>query len=206
MFCATLLVTGQCLFVCEGLLSEFNHAWNWPASVRWDNNTQALVDDYGPLPQLYRRGVDVIWRTPAEPTYCDNVQRSPPIPPLKPEQLSPAGRGAGRPCRPAATPGSCIARRAGGQAVANASCRERRPWRTSRATATTKRTRRTTRTIMTDPLPNRAGAQATLTGSAERGPGTLAICLGGCSRLAPAANATPPGHEPCAGSDRVAVS
>jgi hypothetical protein len=61
------LVTGQCLFVCEGSMSELNHAWNWPASVRWDNDTQALVDDYGMLPQLYRRGDDVMWKTPAEP-------------------------------------------------------------------------------------------------------------------------------------------
>jgi hypothetical protein len=45
MFCPTLLVTAQCLFLCEGLLSEFNNAWNWPASIRWGNNTQALVDD-----------------------------------------------------------------------------------------------------------------------------------------------------------------
>jgi hypothetical protein len=75
MFCATLLVTGQCLFVCEGLMSEFNHAWNWPASVRWDNGAQALVDDYGPLPELYRRGDQVIWQAPAEPAHCDNMDR-----------------------------------------------------------------------------------------------------------------------------------
>jgi hypothetical protein len=40
MLCATLLVTGQCLFVCGGSLQEFYRAWNWPESVRWDNRTQ----------------------------------------------------------------------------------------------------------------------------------------------------------------------
>ena len=92
MFCATLLVTGQCLFICAGSMSEFNHAWNWPASVRWDNNTQALIDDYGTLPQLYRRSDDVIWRTPAEPAYCDDVPRLPPIPRLKPNSSRLLGR------------------------------------------------------------------------------------------------------------------
>ena len=92
MFCATLFVTGQCLFVCEGLMSEFNHAWNWPASVRWDNGAQALVDDYGPLPELYRRGDDLIWRAPAEPAYCDDPQRSPPIPRFKSNGIWPAGQ------------------------------------------------------------------------------------------------------------------
>jgi hypothetical protein len=61
VFCAAILVSGQCLFACEGLLQEFHHAWNWPARVRWDNSAQALVDDYGRLPELYRRGDEVIW-------------------------------------------------------------------------------------------------------------------------------------------------
>jgi hypothetical protein len=77
---------GQCLFACEGLLQKFHHAWNWPARIRWDNSAQALVNDYGRLPELHRRGDEVIWRTPAEPTSCADVQRSPPIPRLKPEQ------------------------------------------------------------------------------------------------------------------------
>jgi hypothetical protein len=76
MFCAAILVSGQCLFACEGFLQEFNQAWNWPARVRWNSDTQALVDDYGVLPKLYRRGDHVIWQTPTEPTYCDDVQRS----------------------------------------------------------------------------------------------------------------------------------
>jgi hypothetical protein len=32
MFCATLVVSGQCLLVCGGLMQEFKQAWNWPAS------------------------------------------------------------------------------------------------------------------------------------------------------------------------------
>ena len=55
MFCATLLVSGQCLLACGGLMQEFKQAWNWPASLRWDNSIQAPVDDYGTLPQLLRR-------------------------------------------------------------------------------------------------------------------------------------------------------
>jgi hypothetical protein len=51
-------------------------ASNWPARVRWSNGTQALVDEYGVLPKLYRRDDEVTWQTPAEPIYCDNVQRS----------------------------------------------------------------------------------------------------------------------------------
>jgi hypothetical protein len=60
----------------------------------WLMKAQALVDDYGRLSELYRRGDEVIWRTPAEPTSCADVRRSPPIPRLKPEQLSPAGQAA----------------------------------------------------------------------------------------------------------------
>ena len=61
MFCAAILVSGQCLFACEGLLQEFHDAWNWPARVRWDDRAQALAADYGRLPELYRRGDQVIW-------------------------------------------------------------------------------------------------------------------------------------------------
>ena len=93
MLCATLLVTGQCLFVCGGSLQEFYRAWNWPESVRWDNGTQALVDDYGMLPHLYRQGDDVIWKTPAEPCGCDDL-RSCPIPRFKPDGPWPAGQAA----------------------------------------------------------------------------------------------------------------
>ena len=59
MFCATLLVSGQCLLACGGLMQEFKQAWNWPASLRWDNSIRAPVDDYGTLPQLHRRGEEV---------------------------------------------------------------------------------------------------------------------------------------------------
>lgn len=75
MFCAAILVSGQCLFACEGLLQEFKQAWDWPARVRWSDTAQALVDDYGVLPKLYRRGDHVIWRTPAEPAHCDDMER-----------------------------------------------------------------------------------------------------------------------------------
>jgi hypothetical protein len=88
MFCATLLVSGQCLLVCGGSMQEFKQAWNWPASFRWENSSQALVDDYGTLPQLHRRGDEAIWSTPAEPTSCAGEQRPSSIPKLKAEQLS----------------------------------------------------------------------------------------------------------------------
>jgi hypothetical protein len=88
MFCATLLVSGQCLLACGGSMQEFKQAWNWPASFRWENSSQALVDDYGTLPQLHRRGDEAIWSTPAEPTYCPDGQPPPSIPELKAEQLS----------------------------------------------------------------------------------------------------------------------
>jgi hypothetical protein len=88
MFCATLLVSGQCLLVCGGSMQEFEQAWNWPATLRWEKSSQALVDDYGTLPQLHHRGEDTIWSTPAEPTYCADGQRPPSIPELKAEQLS----------------------------------------------------------------------------------------------------------------------
>jgi hypothetical protein len=77
MFCAAVLLSGEFLFACEGLLQEFNQAWNWPARVRWNSTEQELVDDYGVVPELYRHSDHVIWYTPAEPTYCYNVQRSP---------------------------------------------------------------------------------------------------------------------------------
>ena len=79
MFCATLLVSGQCLLACGGLMQEFRYAWNWPASFRWDNSIQAPVDDYGTLPQLLRRGEEAIWSTPAEPTYCAGGHGAPSI-------------------------------------------------------------------------------------------------------------------------------
>jgi hypothetical protein len=69
-------------------MQEFRYAWNWPASLRWDNSIQAPVDDYGTLPQLLRRGEEAIWSTPAEPTYCADGQGPPSIAELKPEQLS----------------------------------------------------------------------------------------------------------------------
>jgi hypothetical protein len=65
-------------------MQEFRYAWNWPASLRWDNSIQAPVDDYGTLPQLLRRGEEAIWSVPAEPTYCADGQGPPSIP----EQLS----------------------------------------------------------------------------------------------------------------------
>ena len=69
-------------------MQEVKHAWNWPASFRWEKSSQALVDDYGTLPQLHRRGDEAIWSTPAEPTYCAEEQRPSSIPDLKTEQLS----------------------------------------------------------------------------------------------------------------------
>ena len=92
MFCATLLVSGQCLLACGGLMQEFKQAWNWPASLRWDNSIQAPVDDYGTLPQLLLHGEEAIWSTPAEPTYCADGQGPPSISELKSEQLSLAGQ------------------------------------------------------------------------------------------------------------------
>jgi hypothetical protein len=65
-------------------MQEFQQAWNWPASLRWDNSIQAPVDDHGTLPQLHRRGEEAIWSTRAEPTYCADGQGPPSIP----EQLS----------------------------------------------------------------------------------------------------------------------
>jgi hypothetical protein len=88
MFCATLVVSGQCLLVCGGLMQEFKQAWNWPASLRWENSRQALVDDYGTLPQLHRRGEEAIWSILAEPTYCADGEGPSSIP----EQLSLAGQ------------------------------------------------------------------------------------------------------------------
>jgi hypothetical protein len=92
MFCATLLVSGQCLLACGGLMQEFKQAWNWPASLRWDNSIQAPVDDYGTLPQLLLHGEEAIWSTPTEPTYCADGQGPPSISELKSEQLSLAGQ------------------------------------------------------------------------------------------------------------------
>jgi hypothetical protein len=69
-------------------MQEFKEAWNWPTSFRWENSSQALVDDYGTLPQLHRRGDEAIWSTPAEPTYCAGEQRLSSIRKLKAEQLS----------------------------------------------------------------------------------------------------------------------
>ena len=77
MFCAAVLLSGHCLFACEGSLQEFSDAWSWPARVRWNNSNQELVDDYGVLPDLSRRGDRAIWHTPAEPTYCNDGQQSP---------------------------------------------------------------------------------------------------------------------------------
>jgi hypothetical protein len=77
MFCATVLLSGQCLLACEGSLQEFTDAWNWPANIRWNNAEQEFVDKYGVLPELRRHGQHVIWYTSAEPTYCEDVQRSP---------------------------------------------------------------------------------------------------------------------------------
>jgi hypothetical protein len=88
MFCATLLVSGQCLLVCGGSMQEFEQAWNWPASLRWENSRLALVDDYGMLPQLHRRGEEAIWSTQAEPTSCADGQRPPSTPEPKAEQVS----------------------------------------------------------------------------------------------------------------------
>jgi hypothetical protein len=69
-------------------MQEFKQAWNWPASLRWDNSIQAPVDDYGTLPQLDRRGEEAIWSTPAEPIYCADGEGPPSIP----ERLSLAGQ------------------------------------------------------------------------------------------------------------------
>jgi hypothetical protein len=92
MFCAAVLLSGHCLFACEGSLQEFNQAWNWPARVRWNNSNQELVDDYGVLPDLSRRGDRAIWHTPAEPTYCYDVQRSPRHRGTIPHSYHPSGR------------------------------------------------------------------------------------------------------------------
>ena len=69
-------------------MQEFKQAWNWPASLRWDNSIQAPVDDYGTLPQLLLHGEEAIWSIPAEPTYCADGQGPPSIS----EQLSDAGQ------------------------------------------------------------------------------------------------------------------
>lgn len=66
MFCATLLVAGQCAFTCSGVLDEFQTAWN----IRWDNGAQAIVDDHGPAPQLRRTESQVVWAVEAEPASC----------------------------------------------------------------------------------------------------------------------------------------
>ena len=74
MFCATLLVAGQCAFSCAGDLDEFRKAWN----IRWDNGAQAVVDDYGTAAPLRRVNGDVVWPVEAEPAGCM------PLPKLKP--------------------------------------------------------------------------------------------------------------------------
>jgi hypothetical protein len=74
MFCATLLVAGQCAFTCVGDLDEFRKAWD----IRWDNSDQAIVDDYGPVAPLRRVHGDVVWAVEAEPAGCM------PLPKLKP--------------------------------------------------------------------------------------------------------------------------
>jgi hypothetical protein len=74
MFCATLLLAGQCVFTCAGDLDEFKRAWD----IRWDNAAQAIVDNHGPAPQLRRVEDQVVWSVEAEPASCT------PIPKFKP--------------------------------------------------------------------------------------------------------------------------
>jgi hypothetical protein len=66
MFCATLLVAGQCAFTCVGDLDEFRKAWD----IRWDNS-----DQVAPLRRVHG---DVVWAVEAEPAGCM------PVPKLKP--------------------------------------------------------------------------------------------------------------------------
>ena len=66
--CSNVLCSGFAewtLPVCMRRLStqEFSDAWSWPARVRWNVNSQELVDDYGVLPDLSRRGDRAIWHT-----------------------------------------------------------------------------------------------------------------------------------------------
>jgi hypothetical protein len=77
MFCATIIVAAQCTLACGGEPEEFQRAWRWPASIRWDSGFQKFVDDHGPLPPLPRGHEQVIWMVPAEPGACA------PVPTLK---------------------------------------------------------------------------------------------------------------------------
>jgi hypothetical protein len=81
MFCATLLVAGQCAFTCGGDLDEFRKAWN----IRWDNGAQAVVDNYGPVAPLRRVNGEVVWAVEAEPASCT------PVPKLKPTRCVEVG-------------------------------------------------------------------------------------------------------------------
>ena len=45
--CSVRPFDGRTMFVCEGLTSELNDAWNWPACIRWDNSSQALIHEFG---------------------------------------------------------------------------------------------------------------------------------------------------------------
>ena len=74
MFCAAILVAGQCAFTCSGDLDEFRKAWD----IRWDNAAQAVVDNHGPVPPLRRVKGEAVWTVEAEPASCT------PVPELKP--------------------------------------------------------------------------------------------------------------------------
>lgn len=76
MFCTSLIVVTQCMLVCGGAIGEYRSAWGEP---RWDNALQAIIDNYGPIPALYKSKAGVLWMTDAEPASCA------PVPQFKPE-------------------------------------------------------------------------------------------------------------------------
>lgn len=75
MFCAAMIVAGTCMQVCGANPADYLSAWGEP---RRDDATQAMVDDLGPRPQLYRYNGDMLWMSETEPVLCA------PVPRLKP--------------------------------------------------------------------------------------------------------------------------